>query len=100
MSPQNAKGDLRGVAWDRMQRRGLPPCPSEAGNASGVFNTAQQLGGALGIAMIGTLFFGRANTPGLTSAFTLALPVVAGSFVLCALLCLTLPRTAVTEIPD
>lgn len=74
--------------------------PSEAGNASGIFNTAQQLGGALGIGVIGTLFFGRADRPGLTSAFTLAVPVVAGSFVLCALLCLALPRTAVTEIPD
>jgi EmrB/QacA subfamily drug resistance transporter len=74
--------------------------PSEAGNASGIFNTAQQLGGALGIAVIGTLFFGRSSSPGLTGAFTFAVPVVAGCFVLCALLCLTLPRTAVTEIPD
>jgi EmrB/QacA subfamily drug resistance transporter len=74
--------------------------PAEAGNASGMFNTTQQLGGALGIAVIGTLFFGRADRPGLTSAFTLVLPVVAGTFVLCALLCLVLPKTAVTEIPD
>ncbi len=74
--------------------------PSEAGNASGIFNTAQQLGGALGIAVLGTLFFGRDKTPGLTSAFTLAVPVIAGAFVVCGLLCLALPRTAVTEIPD
>ena len=73
---------------------------AEAGNASGIYNTAQQLGGAIGIASIGTLFFGRADRPGLTSGFTLAMPVVAGLFVLCALLCLTLPKTAVTEIPD
>jgi MFS family permease len=69
----------------------------EAGEASGVFSTAQQLGGALGVAIIGTLFFDRLSDQGFTSAFTYAAPFAAGGYVLCALLSLALPRTAVEE---
>jgi EmrB/QacA subfamily drug resistance transporter len=76
----------------------LAAVPSdEAGEASGVFSTAQQLGGALGVAIIGTLFFDRLAGHGFTAAFTYSAPFVAGGYVLCALLSLALPRTAVEE---
>ncbi len=44
--------------------------PAHAGAASGVLATAQQVGGAVGVALIGVLFFGGTD--------------VAGSFALCA----------------
>jgi EmrB/QacA subfamily drug resistance transporter len=69
----------------------------EAGEASGVFSTAQQLGGALGVALIGSLFFGYADH-GYTAAFAHAAPFGAAGFAGCALLALALPRTAVTEV--
>jgi EmrB/QacA subfamily drug resistance transporter len=68
-----------------------------AGGASGVFNTAQQFGGAVGIAVIGTAFFTRLEDESFTDAFTHALPIVAGLYVAAALLALVLPRTAVEE---
>jgi EmrB/QacA subfamily drug resistance transporter len=68
-----------------------------AGGASGLFTTAQQFGGALGVAIIGTVFFARLEDSSFTDAFTLALPIAAGMFVLAAGLALVLPRTAVSE---
>lgn len=64
-----------------------------AGGASGIFSTAQQFGGALGAALIGTVFFQHASS-GLTQAICAAMPWVAAVFALCAVLCLTLPRKA------
>jgi MFS family permease len=69
----------------------------EAGEASGVFGTAQQLGGALGVAAAGTVFFAHVTSPTLTSAFTAALPLVIGAYALCALLVLLLPDTAIMD---
>ncbi|OAH16562.1 MFS transporter [Streptomyces jeddahensis] len=66
-----------------------------AGGASGIFSTAQQFGGALGAAVIGTVFF-QHTTDGLTSALTTAMPWVTGGFLLCATLGLALPKKAVT----
>ncbi|MBV9280156.1 MAG: MFS transporter, partial [Chloroflexi bacterium] len=68
-----------------------------AGGASGVFSTAQQLGGALGVALMGTIFFPRVVTEGYTKAFQASIPLVVGAFVACVLLALALPRTAVAE---
>jgi len=34
---------------------------SDAGAGSGVFNTSSQLGGALGVAIVGVVFFGTAG---------------------------------------
>ncbi|SDK09875.1 MFS transporter [Streptomyces indicus] len=65
-----------------------------AGGASGIFSTAQQFGGALGAALIGSVFFGHA-ADGLTEALSAAMPWVVAGFVLSALLCLGLPRKAV-----
>jgi MFS family permease len=69
----------------------------EAGEASGVFGTAQQFGGALGVAAAGTVFFAHVTAPTLTSAFTAALPLVIGAYALCALLVLLLPNTAIMD---
>jgi len=68
-----------------------------AGGASGLFSTAQQFGGAVGVAVIGTLFFARLEDETFTDAFTSSLPIIAGLFMAAALLALVLPRTAVEE---
>jgi EmrB/QacA subfamily drug resistance transporter len=65
-----------------------------AGGASGILSTAQQFGGALGVAVIGNVFFSHADE-GLTSAITHAGPWAIGAYLLCAVLCLALPRKAV-----
>lgn len=83
-----------------------------AGGASGIFSTAQQFGGALGAAVIGTVFFGHVpsgpgsgehgpvgTATGLTDALGAAMPWVVAAFALCALLCPALPRRAV-ERPE
>ncbi|QNS06827.1 MFS transporter [Streptomyces xanthii] len=77
----------------------LSTVPAElAGGASGIFSTAQQFGGALGAAVIGTVFFGRlSDGAGFTDALSAAAPWVVGGFLLCAALCALLPRTAITD---
>ncbi|WP_351225514.1 hypothetical protein [Streptomyces sp. NPDC002133] len=69
-----------------------------AGGASGIFSTAQQFGGALGAAVVGTVFFAHTTGgDGLTDALSAAMPWVVGAFALCAALCPALPRTAVSQ---
>jgi EmrB/QacA subfamily drug resistance transporter len=68
-----------------------------AGGASGLFSTAQQFGGAVGIAVVGTAFFARLGSRSVTEAFTQCLPIAAGLFLVAAVLALLLPRTALTE---
>ncbi|WP_405497188.1 MFS transporter [Streptomyces sp. NBC_00096] len=65
-----------------------------AGGASGILSTAQQFGGALGVAVIGNVFFSHADK-GLTGAITHAGPWATAAYLLCAVLCLALPRKAV-----
>ncbi len=73
----------------------LSAVPGElAGGASGIFSTAQQFGGALGAAVVGTVFFGHAGD-GLTEALGAAMPWVTAGFVACGVLCGALPRRAV-----
>jgi MFS family permease len=67
-----------------------------AGGASGIFSTAQQFGGALGVAIIGNLFFAHASR-GLTGAITHAAPWAIGTFLICAVLCLGLPGKNLTR---
>ncbi len=69
-----------------------------AGGASGIFSTAQQLGGAIGVAVVGSVFFSRLPTEGFDSAFRHAIPYVIGACVLSGVLCLLLPKTAVSEM--
>ncbi|MFI9723796.1 MFS transporter [Streptomyces sp. NPDC052396] len=70
-----------------------------AGGASGIFSTAQQFGSALGVAIIGNVFFSHAGK-GLTNAITHAGPWAIGAFIGCALLCLALPRTRLVRHDD
>jgi MFS family permease len=76
----------------------LAAVPAEAaGGASGLFSTAQQLGGAVGVAVLGTVFFGYADGHSLADAFTRAAPYAIGAFALCGIAALLLPRTAVAD---
>jgi MFS family permease len=77
----------------------LAAVPAEvAGGVGGQFTTAQQLGGALGVAAVGTVFFSALQSRGdYTEAFTASLPLSIGLFVVAAALSLALPKTAVSE---
>lgn len=68
-----------------------------AGGASGLFSTAQQLGGALGVALGGTVFFGDLDGHSFRAALVHTAPYSMGAFALCAVLSMLLPRTAVPE---
>jgi EmrB/QacA subfamily drug resistance transporter len=68
-----------------------------AGGASGLFATAQQLGGALGVALFGTVFFGYLTSHSFEAALVHTAPYAMGAFALCGVLTLLLPRTAVSE---
>jgi hypothetical protein len=76
----------------------LAAVPHEvASGAGGIFSTSQQLGGALGVAVVGTVFFDGLDSRGFTSAFEHATPVVIALFAAAGLLSLVLPRTAIGE---
>jgi EmrB/QacA subfamily drug resistance transporter len=77
----------------------LAAAPAEAaGGTSGVFSTAQQLGGAIGVAVLGTVFFDSvAGGHSFAEALRHTAPYAVGAFVLCGLLSLLLPRTAVSD---
>src|SRR6266496_1892089 len=68
-----------------------------AGGASGLFSTAQQLGGALGVALLGSVFFGYLGGHSFEAALVHTAPYAMGAFALCGVLALLLPRTAVSE---
>jgi len=71
---------------------------SAAGAASGLFSTAQQLGGAVGVAVAGTVFFGYlAHGHSFAQAFRHTAPYSLAAFALCGVLALLLPRTAVGD---
>jgi sugar phosphate permease len=70
---------------------------ASAGGASGVLSTAQQLGGAIGIGVMGEVFFATLPTSGFRDAFITAAPAAAVGFGICALLAMVLPDTAVEE---
>lgn len=69
----------------------------EVGSASGTLNAIQQLGGAAGIALVGTLFFSVASRHGLAAAFARCLWVELGALAACALLVFLLPHEARPE---
>ena len=76
----------------------LAAVPVEAaGGASGLFSTAQQLGGAVGVALFGTVFFGYLSGHSFEASMVHTAPYAMGAFALCAVLALLLPRTAVSE---
>ncbi|POX52142.1 MFS transporter [Streptomyces sp. Ru71] len=67
-----------------------------AGGASGIFSTAQQFGGALGAALIGTIFFSNTGQ-GLSDALISTMPWITATFIACAALTLALPQHAVSD---
>ncbi|MBO1414590.1 MFS transporter [Streptomyces sp. FH025] len=80
--------------------------PADAGTASGLFNTTQQIGGALGVAVLTTLADGRAAAlvatghpmvEALTGGFRLAFAVAAGLLAAALLLAAVLLRPAVSK---
>jgi MFS family permease len=76
----------------------LVAVPAEAaGGASGTFSTAQQLGGAIGIAVLGAVFFGATPGSHLNGSFGTVLPWAAAAFGLAGVLSLLLPDHALTE---
>jgi predicted MFS family arabinose efflux permease len=66
--------------------------PLHAGAASGVLTTAQQVGGALGVAVIGMVFFNALGAGAFVHAFTVSLWVLAGLTAATAALVQLLPR--------
>jgi predicted MFS family arabinose efflux permease len=72
----------------------------DAGAAGGVLSTVNQIGGAAGVAALGTLFFTAldshaadvAQLPGFSDAFAAVLPVEIALYLLAAALMLLLPR--------
>ncbi len=68
-----------------------------AGGASGLFGTAQQLGGAMGVAVMGSIFFGALGRGEYRAAFEHTAPYLMATFLLAGVLCLALPARAVDE---
>jgi EmrB/QacA subfamily drug resistance transporter len=68
----------------------------EAGSASGVLNAVQQLGGSVGVAVLGTVFFGRAGH-GMGGALELTVLLAAGALVVTYLVSFLMPRRAAHE---
>ncbi len=76
----------------------LAAVPVEAaGGASGLFSTAQQLGGAVGVALLGTVFFGYLSGHSFEASMVHTAPYAIGAFALCAVLSMLLPRRAVSD---
>ncbi|MBV2154559.1 MFS transporter [Kitasatospora sp. SUK 42] len=80
--------------------------PADAGTASGLFNTTQQIGGALGVAVLTTLADGRTGAlaasghpagEALAGGFRLAFAVAAGLLAAALLLAAVLLRPAVSK---
>jgi MFS family permease len=72
--------------------------PRDAGSASGAANAVQQIGGALGIALIGALFFGQLDTSAsYNRAFGASVWLEGGLLVICAVLAFFLPRRIAPE---
>jgi len=68
----------------------------EVGSASGTLTAAQQVGAAIGVAVLGTAFFSWAG-PGLTAAFERVLWLELGLLALAGALCFLLPARAREE---
>jgi Major Facilitator Superfamily len=66
---------------------------AEAGSASGVLNAVQQLAAAIGVAVIGTIFFSELSHAGFTSALTRCLIVELGTIPVLIALTFLLPQT-------
>jgi EmrB/QacA subfamily drug resistance transporter len=67
---------------------------AETGSASGLLNAGQQLAGAIGVAVLGTIFFAALGHTGFHAAFNRTLWVEIGSLVVMVALSGLLPRYA------
>ncbi|MFE7558678.1 MFS transporter [Kitasatospora sp. NPDC057500] len=70
---------------------------SETGSASGVLNAQQQLGGSVGVALLGTAFFGWARTDGFRLAAGWTYGLIAALLAVAFLVAFLLPRHARPE---
>lgn len=68
--------------------------PAETGSASGTLTAVQQLGGALGVALLGTVFFARLPDDGAGSAVRATLWVEAALLAVTVAAAFLLPRQA------
>jgi hypothetical protein len=66
----------------------------EVGSASGVLNASQQLAGAVGVAVLGTIFFATLGHAGFVAAISRCLWVELGSIPVLVVLTGLLPRQA------
>jgi EmrB/QacA subfamily drug resistance transporter len=64
--------------------------PADAGSASGTLSTMQNVGNAIGVAVIGVVYFGAAGS-GVAGAFELSLAVLCGAMLTVAALTALLP---------
>ncbi|WP_067574490.1 MFS transporter [Nocardia acidivorans] len=101
-----AASDLRALAWPVFAAGAgmgwfAGPLPSvmlggvverATGSASGIVPTVQQVGSALGVAVLGTVFFAEAAARSYLSAITTVLWLMAAVSLLLAVLTLALPR--------
>lgn len=102
-----------GLAMPALATLGMSDAgPDDAGVVSGLFNTTQQVGMAIGVAVLSTLAAGRteawlaagrgearALTAGYHLAFTVGAALLAAALIV-ALVVLRSPRTAATAAPD
>ncbi len=70
---------------------------AETGSASGVLNALQQLAGAVGVAVIGTVFFSAVGEHGYVDAISRCLLVELGTLPVLAVLIAMLPKHARDE---
>lgn len=76
----------------------LSVVPSKiAGGASGIFSTAQQLGGAIGVAIVGGIFFSHVQANNFMDAFKVAVPFVIAAYLLAGIFTVFLPNGAVGD---
>ena len=72
----------------------------EVGSASGVLNALQQLAGAVGVAVIGTVFFSTLTHHGFVSAISLCLKLELATVPVLIVLTMMLPRRAREPEPE
>lgn len=71
-----------------------------AGAAGGVLSTVNQIGGAVGVAVLGTVFFNSVGRGDFAHALATVLPWQAGAYVLAAVVMAALPKAAAPHEPQ